>query len=234
MPSNLHLFSSPGEKDIKDIVDACRPYLEKADDASVAAVAYLPLASLYAERWLEMTEDAFKGLAHIRTVNTELMALKEIEGIIREASVVYIPGGNTFLLNHRLHASGLMPFLQKRIQAGLPLVGFSAGAILCGPNILTSKDLNTVGTSFFNGLKAIPFNISPHYPLDTHGQSMKDEWLADYHFFHDNPVILMCDDAHVKSEKGKTVLVRGEAYILRKDSEKERLEISQLIKIGKT
>lgn len=229
MPSNLHLFSSPGERDIDDIVEACRPYLEKAGED--ASVAYLPLASLYAERWLEMAEDAFKNLAQIKTVNTELMASKEIEGIIREAAVVYVPGGNTFLLNHRLHASGVMPFLQKKIQAGLPLVGFSAGAILCGLNILTSNDLNTVGTSFFNGLKALPFNISPHYPLDGRGQSLKDEWLADYHFFHDNPVIMMCDGAYVKSEKGKTTLVHGEAYLLRKDSEKEKLEEGQIIHV---
>ena len=226
MPANLHLFSSPGERDIDAIVEASRPYLEKSEDATVA---YLPLASLYAERWLEMTEDAFKNLGQVKTINTELMALKEIEGIIREAAVVYVPGGNTFLLNHRLYASGVMSFLQKKIQAGLPLIGFSAGAILCGPNILTSNDLNTVGTSFFNGLKVIPFNISPHYPLDGYGQSVKDDWLADYHFFHDNPIVMMCDGAYVKTEKGKTTLVRGEAYLLRKDSEKERLVEGQVI-----
>lgn len=221
MPADLHLFSTPGKNDLEDIVEACRPYLEGKDEATVA---YLPLATLYAERWLELTEEAFKGLAQLRSVNTELMTQKTIETIIREASLVYIPGGNTFLLNHRLHASGVMSFLQKKVQAGLPLVGFSAGAILCGPNILTSNDLNAVGTSFFKGLNALPFNISPHYPLDGRGQSLKDEWLSDYHFFQDNPIIMMCDDAYITVEGKKTVLVRGEAYILRKDSEKERLE----------
>lgn len=226
MPSNLHLFSSPGERDLDDIVDACRPYVEGKEEPTIA---YLPLASLYAERWLEMTEDAFKGLAELKTINTELMTQKAIEGMIRDADVVYVPGGNTFLLNHRLHASGVMPFLQKRIQSGLPYVGFSAGAILCGPNILTSKDLNAVSTSFFKGLNAFQFNVSPHYPLDGYGQSVQDDWLADYHFFHDNPVIMLCDGSYIKSEKGKTSLVRGEAYILRKDSEKERLEEGQII-----
>lgn len=226
MPADLHLFSMPGKNDLEDIIEACRPYLEGKEDPTVA---YLPLATLYAERWLEVTEEAFKGLAQLRSVNTELMSQKAIENIIREASLVYIPGGNTFLLNHRLHASGVMPFLQKKVQAGLPLVGFSAGAILCGPNILTSKDLNAVGTSFFKGLNALPFNISPHYPLDGHGQSEKDEWLSDYHFFYDNPVIMMCDDAYINVEGKKTILVRGEAYILRKDQEKERLTEGQLI-----
>ncbi|MBI3150648.1 MAG: Type 1 glutamine amidotransferase-like domain-containing protein, partial [Chloroflexi bacterium] len=146
-----------------------------------------------------------------------------------DASLVYIPGGNTFLLNHRLHISGVMPYLKKKVQAGLPLVGFSAGAIVCGPNILTSNDLNTVGTSFFEGLNATPFNFSPHYPLDSHGQSVKDEWLSDYHFFHDNPVIMLSDGAYVRVDGRKTTLVCGEAYILRKDQEKERLEEGKLI-----
>lgn len=227
MPSlTLHLFSSPGRNGIDDIVEACRPYLEDKDDP---VVAYLPLASLYAERWLELNEVAFKGLARLQMVNTELMRQKEIEDILRDASLVYIPGGNNFLLNHRLHISNIALYLKKKVQAGLPLVGFSAGSIVCGPNILTSKDMNTVGTSFFDGLNVTPFNFSPHYPLDTYGQAIKDEWLMDYHFFHDNPIVMMSDGAYVKVDGKKTTLVRGEAWIWRKDQEKEKLEEGKLI-----
>jgi len=144
---------------------------------------------------------------------------------------VYISGGNTFLLNHRLHVSRIMLFLRKKVQAGLPIVAFSAGAILCGPNILTSKDMNTVETSSFEGLNVTPFNFSPHYPLDAYGQSVKDDWLADYHFFHDNPVVMLSDGAYVKVIGKKTTLVRGEAWILRKGQEKEKLEELQLISL---
>lgn len=223
---NLHLFSSPGKDDIRYVIEASRPYLENKPKVTVA---YLPLASLYAERWQGYTEDSFKGLARLETINAELMPQKDIEKILRDASLVYIPGGNTFLLNHRLHACGVMFYLRKRIQAGLPLVGFSAGAILCGPNILTSKDLNTVGTSSFDGLNATPFNFSPHYPLDNYGQSVKDEWLSDYHFFHDNPIVMLSDGAYVKVDGKKNTLVRGEAWIWRKDQEKEKLEENKLI-----
>lgn len=89
--------------------------------------------------------------------------------------------------------------------------------------------MNAVQTTSFNGLNAIPFNIFAHYSMDGYGQSMQDDWLSDYHIFHENPVILMCDGAYVKTEKGRTTLVRGEAYILRKDSEKERLDEGQQI-----
>lgn len=226
MPSNLHLFSIPGERDIRYIVDACQPYCEGKDDP---VIAFMPLAFLDGEKWLDYTQKQFKGLARVEIINTELMTQKEIENILRECVSAYISGGNTFLLNHRLHASGIMPFLKKKVQAGLPVVGFSAGAILCGPNILTSNDMNSVQTTSFNGMNVTPFNFFAHYSVDGYVQSMQDDWLSDYHLFHDNPVIMMCDNAYVKSEKGKTALVRGEAYILRKGQEKERLEEGQPI-----
>lgn len=223
---NLHLFSSPGKDDIRYVIEASRPYLKDRDDATVA---YLPLASLFAERWQTDTEDAFKSLARLETINAETMSLTQMEDIVRRAALVYIPGGNTFLLNHRLHVSRLMIFLRKKVQAGLPVVAFSAGAILCGPNILTSKDMNTVETSQFDGLNVSPFNFFAHYAMDDYGQSVHDDWLSDYHFFHDNPVVMMSDGTYVKMDGKKTTLIRGEAWILRKGQEKEKLEENKLI-----
>ena len=113
MAPNLHLFSSPDKDDIRYIIEASRPYLEGKPDATVAC---LPLASLYVERWQEFTAESFKGLAQIETINAEMMRLIQIEDIIRRASLVYIPGGNTFLLNHRLHDPGVtVPLVHCRI-----------------------------------------------------------------------------------------------------------------------
>ena len=133
----------PGENDLRYVVEASRPYLEDKDEP---VIAYLPLASLYSEKWLGVNREAFDGLGELVEINAELMTQREIENIIRDAALVYITGGNTFLLNHRLHTSGVMPYLKKKVQNGLPIVGVSAGMILCGPNILTSRDMNTVET----------------------------------------------------------------------------------------
>jgi dipeptidase E len=225
---NLHLFSTPGKDNLRHVIEASQPYLKDRDDP---VVAYLPLASLYTERWHSVNENAFKGLGQLAEINAELMTQKEIEGILRDAALVYITGGNTFLLSHRLHVSGILPYLRKKIQNGLPVVGVSAGMIVCGPNILTSRDMNTVGTSHFDGLNLIPFNLVAHYADDGYGQSVYDDWLGDYHFFHDNPVIMMCDDAYLRVDGKKISLMRGEAYILHKDQEKERLHEGKLINI---
>jgi dipeptidase E len=222
---NLHLFSSPGERDdIRYILAAAKPYLAGKPDA---VVAYLPMASLYGEEWLERTEKFFDGLARVEMLNTEMMELPQMESILRRAALVYIPGGNTFLLNHRLHISRLMPYLSKKVQTGLPLVAFSAGTVLCGPNILTSNDLNSVETPHFDGLNVSPFNFYVHYA----GDLERDNWLMDYHVFHDNPVIIMADGSHIQIEGRKTQLVSGDAWILCKGQEKERIKPGALITI---
>jgi peptidase E len=224
----LHLFSTPGEQGIESIVEASRLLLDGKSDSRLA---YLPLASLSAQRWLELIELSFKGLARVEMVDAETMTLDEMESILRHASAAYIPGGNTFLLDHRLHVSKLMPYLRKKIQAGLPLLAYSAGTVLCGPNILTSKDMNTVETTHFDGLKLTPFNFLVHYGRDGYGGAMHDEWVSDYHLFHENPVILLADGAYLKIQGSKTLLVRGEAWILRKGQEKKLIESGQMIGI---
>lgn len=223
---HLHLFSTPGDKDIRYIIEASRPYLSGRSEATIA---FLPQAWLNVNYWLDYTARQFDGLAQVELIDTERMDLPEMESIIRRAQLVYISGGNTFLLNHRLYISRLMPYLRKKVQAGLPMVGFSAGMILCGPNILTSSDLNTVATNYFEGLHVTPFNFFAHYEQDSYGQAIQDNWLSDYHIFNDNPVIMLSDGAYVKVDGKKTTLVRGPAWILRKDQEKERLAEGKLI-----
>jgi dipeptidase E len=216
MTADLHLFSTPGDEGIDWIVEASRSYLERHRDP---LLAYLPLASLSADRTLEETRRAFRGLAHVEPISTETMELPQMEALLRGAAMAYIPGGNTYLLNHRLHISRLFPYLRKKLEAGLPLVAFSAGVVLCGPNILTSNDLNMLPTPHFDGLNLTPFNFNVHYLDD----ASRDNWLIDYQAFHDNPVILMEDGAyfHVRGKDAR--LVRGQAWIWRAGREKERL-----------
>ena len=223
----LHLFSSPGRDDIRYILDACRLILDGRVDP---LVAYLPGASLSDQRQ-GYTEDAFRGIARVATINTELQTLHEMEAVLRGTSLVYIPGGNTFLLNHRLHSSGLIDYLRKKILAGLPVVAFSAGTVLCGPNILTSNDINMVSTGNFTGLNLTPFNILAHYPEDEIERANKDNWLSEYFTFHDNPVLIMSDGAYVQVAGKRANLVRGDAWLKQNGKEKEKITPGALINI---
>jgi len=99
---------------------------------------------------------------------------------------------------------------------------FSAGAILCGPNILTSKDMNTWETSVFAGLNLTPFNFSCHYPQDEIGQLEKDEWLAEYHVFHDNSHHFAADGAYIRGGREENAAGGRTGLDLKKRSGKKK------------
>lgn len=114
---NLHLVSSPGRGDISAVVEASRANLEEKDNP---VFAEMPLASLYTERRLRQNVEAFMGLARLQMINIEVMRQKEIEDILRDAPLAYLPGGNTPLLYHRVNISGISLFQRKKFRRGHP------------------------------------------------------------------------------------------------------------------
>ncbi len=223
----LHLLSArEADEDLRFVLEASRPLLRARGPDSI--VAYLPLGSLVVGRRLERTAKLFRNLATIELIDTEAMELAAMEAVLRRAVLAYIPDGNTYLLNHRLHLSHLFPYLQKKIQNGLPIIAVGAGAVACGPNILTSDDLNLIPTEHYSGLAVTPFNLHVHYVDD----AQRDEWLASYHAFHDNAVLLLEDGAHLKIQGKAASLVGGAAWCQHPNREKQRLAIGEPISVN--
>ena len=68
--------------------------------------------------------------------------------------LIYVCGGNTFLLQHYMKESGFLPKLKGWIEAGVPYVGASAGTHLIEQSIEHLKyfDENKIGETDFAGL----------------------------------------------------------------------------------
>ena len=222
----LHLFSSPGERDIQYVLEASRPYLATRSNPTVA---YLPAAAV-GHNWLDYTEKAFKDLAAITLIDVETMTQADIESILNRAAVIYISGGNTFLLNHRLHQRGVIHLLRQKIVDGLPLVAFSAGTTICGPNVLTSNDMNMCETTFLSSLSLTPFNFSVHYPADEPTRAERDEWLQEYHAFHSNSILALEDGAYLRIQTSGTVAVRGNCWLLARGQARQKVDIGAPLK----
>jgi len=218
----LHLFSTPGEPSLRDIVDACRPSLERRDNPTVA---YLPEASV-GERYVGLTKVAFKGLAKVDHVDVEKDKRDTIEAALDKAALLYIPGGNTYLLSHRLHKAGLMGPIRRRVLDGLPLVAFSAGAVLCGPNILTTNDMNCCASTSFSGLALTPFNFNVHYPqVEGEQRELRDERLWEYHTFHHNSILALEDGAYIRVSDGIIKLMKGNCWLFEHGKQKAKVEV---------
>jgi dipeptidase E len=217
----IHLFSSPGERDIRYILDASRPYLQAAPNP---VVAYLPAAS-WRSNWLAYTEKAFAGLGAIAYIDTATMTATDINAILERATCLYVSGGNTYLLNHRLHQTGLMAELRQRVIADLPFIGFSAGAILCGPNMLTANDMNLCATTRFDSLNLVRYNFDAHFPVDEAGREQQADWLLDYHAYHDNPILALEDGAYLYVDQETVTLKQGVCWLIEKGQARRPLAV---------
>ncbi|WP_391559780.1 Type 1 glutamine amidotransferase-like domain-containing protein [Robertmurraya sp.] len=78
---------------------------------------------------------------------------------------VYLSGGNTFSFLERLKTRGMIENIRRMVEAGKPLIGVSAGAIMMSDTINMAGfiDNNTIGLKYLSALQLVPFEFMPHW-----------------------------------------------------------------------
>jgi dipeptidase E len=91
----------------------------------------------------------------------------ELSAALDAADVLYVTGGNTFMLLHHMRRSGLAELLPSRLAAGLLYAGVSAGSVVVGPDcepVSEIDDLDAVRElESTAGLGLVDFVVLSHY-----------------------------------------------------------------------
>jgi peptidase E len=104
-------------------------------------------------------------------------------------------------------------------------VGFSAGMVICGENILTTNDKNDCGSTKFTGFGFTEYNFVAHYPAgDREVQVQRDSQICQYHNSHANPVLALEDDGCVEIDREGAKVVRGHCWLFELGKEKILLD----------
>ena len=157
---------------------------------------------------------------------------------IAATDAIFIGGGNTFRLLKSLQDLELIEAIRRRVAAGAPYIGSSAGSNVAGPTIKTTKDMPIVQPRTFDSLGLVPFQISPHFqdpdPNSTHMGETQEERIIQFLEENETPVLGMREGAWVRAESGRVVLggTRGARIFRRGESPVERTtgdEISSLV-----
>jgi dipeptidase E len=147
-----------------------------------ARVAFVPFASVsldyaaYRDRVAEVLAPIGVGLQSVAESD-------DPAGTIRNADAVLVGGGNSFQLLKRAAELGLLAAIGERVLAGMPYLGWSAGANLACPSIRTTNDMPIVEPPSFSALGLVPFQINPHYTdrvLPDHGGESRDDRIAEF------------------------------------------------------
>jgi len=131
---------------------------------------------------------------------------QDIAALLGALDLVWVAGGNTFVLNRAMRQSGFTQAIQPLIkQDKLVFGGWSAGAIIATPSLHGTEwgdDPEAVPDGYsseivWDGLKFVPFYIIPHYNSDWWGDKarlmehyLRDEQLP-YEILEDGQVIII-------------------------------------------
>lgn len=130
---------------------------------------------------------------------------------IASAESIFIGGGNTFRLLTALYAQDLLEPVRRRVAAGAPYVGTSAGSNVACPTIKTTNDMPIVQPPGFEALGLVPFNINPHYldpdPLSRHKGETREERIREFHEENPPPVVGLREGAMLRIEPPRVTLL---------------------------
>lgn len=116
---------------------------------------------------------------------------------------IYVCGGNTFYLLHKVRESGFGEVIKKLTGKGVVYVGASAGSMILGPDIgLTAEpDQNDINLRDTAGLNLVDVAISPHYLKEE--EKMIEEWgnKADY------KILPLTDNQALLATEGRTKII---------------------------
>jgi dipeptidase E len=111
---------------------------------------------------------------------------------VNEASAIVVGGGNTWKLLKMIRDNNLIEIVRKKVLAGTPYIGWSAGSNVACPTIKTTNDMPVVEPDSFNAFNLIPFQINPHY-LDSnpagHAGETREQRIEE--FIEANPGIFV-------------------------------------------
>jgi dipeptidase E len=153
----------------------------------VRRVLFVPFAAVVRSN----DEYAARVRLHFGTMGYEVESIHEAvdaRAAVEHADAIAVGGGNTFHLLRGLYEAGVVESIRRRVETGVPYVGWSAGSNVACPTIRTTNDMPIVEPPTLNALGLVPFQINPHYTdahLAGHMGETRDERLTE--FVHANP-----------------------------------------------
>lgn len=198
---------NPGQERLAHAADVIREFL----GAEVRRVLFVPFAvvSYPLDDYTAETRATFQALGY------ELDSVHQaadMPAAVEQAEAIAVSGGNTFALLRALHTRRLLTPLRERVLAGVPYLGWSAGANLACPTIQTTNDMPIVAVPDFSALGLLPFQLNPHYTeasLPNHGGETRAMRLREYCTANPEAVVVGLPEGSLLRVEGARLTLLG-------------------------
>jgi len=172
--------------------------------ASETRIVLIPTASRTEEE-LKYVEESKEELIEtgIKRENIKILDLdhKIIYKDVKRFDVIYVCGGNTFFILHKVRENNFDKVIERFVNEGKLYIGVSAGSIIATPSIATSSDENDIGIKDLTGLKLVDVLIKPHYNEDK--KSIIEEYRKKFPY----KIVPLTDNQALVVRNGKMKIV---------------------------
>jgi len=195
------------------------PYLEHAKLmitqhlAGVKEVLFIPYAGVTVN-YDDYTEKVQTALLSLNIKVAGIHQFDDAVSAVNNAQAIVIGGGNTFHLLHQLYENNLISAISKKVNAGIPYIGWSAGSNVAGASICTTNDMPIIEPKSFSALNLVPFQLNPHYtdfnPPGHNGET-REQRLAEFMVINpEMPIVGIVEGSALKLEENKLSLIANE------------------------
>jgi dipeptidase E len=179
-----------------------------ADTGNLVFLPYAAVTFSYDEYSSKVSE-VFQELGlTISSVHTA----KELRQTIEEADGIVVGGGNTFALLNQLYRNDCLDVIRRKVAGGTPYAGWSAGANLACPTIMTTNDMPVVQPPSFGALGLVPFQVNPHYhelKFEGQGGETRRERLEEFLVLNPDKVVIGLPEGMLLHRNGGNLTLRG-------------------------
>lgn len=164
-----------------------------------------------------------EAFAHLGGFAAESLHHSDAAGqrdLLERAEAVFVGGGETFVLLGELYRTGQLELIRRRVLAGMPYGGTSAGANVAGLLIGTTNDFPTAEIPTRAALGVFPAVINPHHPApeqkaDFAGRAGK---IRGYLVFNPEETVFALGNASIaRLHGGRVTLSAGLGWVYRAD-----------------
>lgn len=173
---------------------------------------FIPYAAV-SFSWSEYEQKVSHRFAQWGYRVTSIHHYSDVKQAIREAQAIVVGGGNTWQLVRILFQQDLLEVIRKRVEDGVPYVGWSAGANIACPTLQTTNDMPIVNPLTFETLNLVPFQINPHYTdasLENHGGETRDMRIHEFTVANPNTYVVGLREGTMLKVQDDTICLEGE------------------------
>ncbi len=138
---------------------------KKIEDIKILVISYVQNDD--EQYYIDKSKKELIDLGFEKIQNLNLNEDFDIE-VLGDFEVIYICGGNTYLILDKLKKTDLFDFIKKQVEKGSVFVGVSAGSIIAGDNIEiagwgSEGDKNEINLQDLAGFSFTDVAIFPHF-----------------------------------------------------------------------